>query len=149
LENQYNFEEIIAEKEIIQKIGKIDLKLLELKDFDVLYYTFPLIEKLVLEILKLYEYSDIEFYNQGTYRTLQSLKEKNQNLFSKSLLEEIDYFFNTDGIRNKVAHYKKEDISLNINEMERLRVLVLNLLIIYSNSLKNIDKKEKKKIEYL
>ena len=58
--------------EMKNTIGTINYDMLDSRSYLTLYYLFPLVEKLFVEVLKNYEDADIELYNQGTYRTIES-----------------------------------------------------------------------------
>ena len=57
----------------ILKVGKIDMEVIYDESFYSLYYKFPLIERLVLEIYKLIPGTNIEMYEQGTMKTINSI----------------------------------------------------------------------------
>ena len=59
--------------ETIKLIGKIDTAAIRKNNIESLYYEFPLIERVVLEIYKLLPLSDVEFYQQGTMRTIMEM----------------------------------------------------------------------------
>ena len=67
-------------EEMQDAIGLIDFKALDNNNFEVLYYLFPLIERIFIDILKYSIISDIEIYSQGTFRTLESALKKRENL---------------------------------------------------------------------
>ena len=56
----------------IDKIGKIDLDVIKDNSFYSLYYKFPLIERIILEIYKVIPGSNVEMYEQGKMKTINS-----------------------------------------------------------------------------
>lgn len=124
--------------EMINTIGKIDLNVLESRTETSLYYLFPLIERLVIEILKYKEDANIEFYEQGTYRTLNSILdiEENTKYFDKDLINLIQEYYRNDGLRNKMLHFKGDD-SIEITTIDLLatKVIVIKLIKLYNITL--------------
>ena len=55
----------IQNNDTIQLIGEIDIDLLNSNKVESLNYSFPLIERMILEIYKLVPESDVEHYEQG------------------------------------------------------------------------------------
>lgn len=127
---------------IEQYIGKIDERIFQSSDANVLYYLFPLIEKTVLEILKLHSNVDVEINEQGTYRTLNSLLEKSRNrkCFSKKILEKLHVYFDNAGLRNELMHYTPEldELKIGLNELNTVKDLSLFLL----NQLSRLARKD-------
>ena len=68
----------VEDEETINVIGKIDLDILNSQIVESLYYMFPLIERLVLEIYKLIPDADVEHYEQGIMKTLLSIIKNNE-----------------------------------------------------------------------
>ena len=58
-------------------IGQIDVDILYEEKVECLYYIFPLIERMVLEIFKLVPESDVEYIEQGIMKTPISIIENN------------------------------------------------------------------------
>ena len=128
--------------EMINTIGKIDLDLLENRTEISLYYLFPLIERLVVEILKYKTDTNVECYEQGKYRTLYSIlsSEENTKYFDKNLVNLIKEYFKEDGLRNKLLHYRGDDtIKLTIIDLLAIKVISIKLLKIYNLTLKELD----------
>lgn len=128
--------------EMINTIGKIDLNVLESRTEESLYYLFPLIERLVVEILKYKSDSNIEFYEQGTYRTLNSIfeSEENKKYFDEDLINLIKKYYDEDGLRNKLLHYRGESsINITIIDLLATKVIVTRLLRLYNLTLKQLD----------
>lgn len=118
-------------------IGLIDFKALDSRNFEVLYYLFPLIEKLFIEVLKYNIDSDIELYNQGTYRTLESALEKSENhkFFNEDLIRVIHFFYNKGGLRNKLFHYTGATINITTFDILATKCIALQLLKTYKNKI--------------
>lgn len=57
----------------INLVGDIDIDLLNNQIVETLYYAFPLIERLILEIYKQIPDADVEQYEQGTSKTILSI----------------------------------------------------------------------------
>lgn len=152
----YNYFKNEAEKyylpEMLGTIGIIDSKELESRNVDSLYYIFPLIERLVVEILKYKPDSNIEFYEQGTYRTLNSILEveENSKYFDVNLANLIKTYYKDNGLRNKILHFRGErDITLTIIDLLTTKVIVVKLLKLYNLTLKQYDNIELNEIALL
>lgn len=80
-----------------------------------LLYLFPLIERIIVEILSLEPNSDIEHYSQGTYRTMNEILNKNKDILTELLGYEIYqslcYLYidnnNNKSLRNQICHIKQ------------------------------------------
>ena len=140
-------------EEIQQNIGNVDTEMFYNDKVDILYYFFPLIEKLVLEILKIYNYADVECYEQGTYRTLYSIVQKEQNkiVFPPEVIDGLEHYYKDNGLRNLMMHYsdKLPDLKIKISELINAKNLFCYLLIIYKTALDQTEKESNIKIEYL
>lgn len=139
--------------EVKKNIGSLDTEMFYNDKVDILYYFFPLIEKLVLEILKIYNYTDVEFYEQGKYRTLYSIIQKEQNriVFPPEVIDGLEEYYKDDGLRNLIMHYsdKLPDLKIKINELTNIKNLFCYLLIIYKTALEKAENQSNAKIEYL
>lgn len=140
-------------EEIQRNIGNVDAEMFCNDKVDILYYFFPLIEKIVLEILKMYNYTDIEHYEQGMYRTLYSIIQKEQNriVFSSEVLEGLEHYYKDNGLRNLMMHYsdKLPNLKVKISELINVKNLFCYLLIMYNKVLDQIENQSDVKIEYL
>jgi len=118
-------------------LENIDFDLLKSQNYDdLILYAFPLLERLIIEILKFNSISDIEVSTQGTYRTLNSVINNNElhlSINDKKLLKEL---FKDDGVRNKLMHVSDEIIEIDIAKIEEMRVLIFVLI----EKLKEIEK---------
>lgn len=138
--------------EMINTLGIIDLDILESRTVESLYYLFPLIEKLVIEILKYKLDSNIEFYEQGTYRTLNSIldSEENKKYFNKDLINLIKKYYADDGLRNKLLHFRgKNSVNCTTIDLLATKVIVIKLLRLYNLTLKELDDIELNEIALL
>ena len=117
-------------------IGQIDVEILHEEKVECLYYIFPLIEKMILEIFKLVPESDVEYIEQGIMKTPISIIENNDS--SKVLPSYIIYiikkYYKEDGPRNKLLHIGNAEITVNVS-FNVLLYLISNLLIILKNKL--------------
>lgn len=139
----------IQDKSTIKVIGKIDTKLLNSGNLKSLYYSFPLIERMVLEIYKLIPESDVEQYQQGIMKTTMSIIKSNDNLLPQKSLEMIKSYYDGENcLRNKLFHPKKKSATIKINFNE-INYLVMQLLSILKGNLKENDVYEFKDIEQL
>lgn len=122
----------INEGKLSRYIGIIDVKMFESRDANSLYYLFPLIERTVLEILKVKDESDVEVIRKGNYRTLYSLIEipENKKHFSDKEIDELRYFFKDNGLRNKLMHYSSELEFLKVSPSEIARVKCISILLL-------------------
>lgn len=138
--------------EMSSTIGIIDLKELESRNVDSLYYIFPLIERLVVEILKYKPDSNVEFYEQGTYRTLNSILEveENSKYFDMNLVSLMKTYYTDNGLRNKILHFKGESyITVTIIDLLATKVIVVKLLKLYNSTLKQYGNLELSEIALL
>lgn len=124
--------------ETIKLIGKIDIDEIRKNSVGSLYYEFPLIERLVLEIYKLLPLSDVEFYQQGTMRTIMEIiKKDSHNYFSENLVNLLEKYFGDNGLRNKLFHVRDDVGTININQDEfdfnEIKFLLMNLIILLRN----------------
>lgn len=123
--------------EIKSIVGDIDMKILKLKCVENLYYTLPLIERLVLEIYKLEPDADIEYMQQGVMRTPISIIEDNKeiSILPNNVVKIIKEYFSEDGIRNKLFHPKEIRFRIKV-DFKKIEETVLILIEILKNKLK-------------
>lgn len=150
--NNSEFVRIFENEITISKIGKIDLETVESTTFDSLFYKFPLIERIVLEIYKCVPGTNVEMYDQGTMKTINSIIDNNNsfNIIPNSLIDKINIYFNEDDSspRNKIFHIASEDdltVSVSFEEINYIIAQLLGLLNHVSKqytleNLKKIDK---------
>ena len=128
------FIEIYESDDTKKIIGKLDINILKLEKIENLYYTLPLIERLVVEIYKQSPGTDIECYNQGIIRTPISIIESNKKLeiLPRYLVKIIKKYYKPSGIRNKIFHLEKDKIRVKVNFKE-INFVIMKLLKILRN----------------
>ena len=120
----------IQSEETIKLIGEVDLKLLNSQTVESLYYSFPLIERLVLEIYKLIPDADIEQYNQGIMRPIVSIIDGNSdNILPENIVKIIKKYFDDDGARNQLFHNKVGVINIKVS-FDEINFAIMQLLSI-------------------
>lgn len=152
--NNSDFIKLFENKTTISKLGKIDMEVIEDDSYESLYYKFPLVERLVLEIYKCVPGTNIEMYEQGTMKTINSIINNNSSfdLLPEDLLCKINKYFNENdnSPRNKLFHTLGEEyfeVIVDFNEVNYIIAQLLALLTHISNeftlsTLKKIDKIE-------
>ena len=139
----------IQDKSTIKVIGQIDIKLLNSGNEKSLYYSFPLIERMILEIYKLIPESDVEQYQQGIMKTMISIIKSNDKILPEKSLEMIKYYYGGENcLRNKLFHPKTKSITIKINFNE-INYLIMQLLSILKDNLKENNVYEFKDIKHL
>lgn len=138
-------------EEMQDAIGLIDFKALDNNNFEVLYYLFPLIERIFIDILKYSIISDIEIYSQGTFRTLESALKKRENLncFDSETIEVLNTFYCKQGLRNKLFHYRGQTIMISGLDIKAIKLLGLKLLKQYKKTLENATDFKDLKIDFI
>lgn len=122
-------------------VGKIKVDLLNTKVAENLYYIFPLIERMVLEIYKLVPGANIEQYEKKVMKTINSILKQNENLYiiPIELSKTIQDYFKEDGLRNKLFHVNSKKQVIFQTNIDELNYIIMHLLSI----LKKIDKNYK------
>lgn len=137
----------------ISKIGKIDMEVIEDKSYYSLYYKFPLIERLVLEIYRSVPGTNIEKYEQGTMKTINSIIKSNSalELIPQNIIEKINVYFNEkdDSPRNVVFHEWGENEKKVVVNFEEINYIISNLLALLNHMSKEYNLATLKKIEAL
>ena len=116
------FIRIFENDKTISRIGKIDMNVINDNSIYSLYYKFPLIEKIILEIYRLIPRANIEQYEQGTMKKI--------NIIYPELKKMIDNYFNEsdDSPRNVLFHPRgNETISVTVN-FEEINEIIAKLL---------------------
>lgn len=144
----------LFESEItISKVGKIDMEVIEDKSYYSLYYKFPLIERLVLEIYRSVPGTNIEKYEQGTMKTINSIIKSNSalELIPQNIIEKIDIYFNEkdDSSRNVVFHEWGENEKKVVVNFEEINYIISNLLALLNHMSKKYNLATLKKIKTL
>ena len=138
----------IQSEETIKLIGEVDLKLLNSQTVESLYYSFPLIERLVLEIYKLIPDADIEQYNQGIMRPIVSIIDGNSdNILPENIVKIIKKYFDDDGARNQLFHNKVGVINMKVS-FDEINFAIMQLLSILKSKISENSDFNFENIEY-
>ena len=138
----------IQNSNTIKLIGEIDINLLKSNKVESLNYSFPLIERMVLEIYKLVPESDVEHHEQGIMRTPISIIDNNVETLPQNTINIIKRIYGDDGIRNKLFHVKSEVINIEVSFAE-VNYLIMQLLSILRDKINQNKGFEIKDIDYL
>ena len=122
-----DFIKAIQNSDTINLIGDIDVDLLKLNKIESLNYSFPLIERMILEIYKLVPESDVEHHEQGIMKTPISIIDNNVEVLPEKTVNIIKRIYGDDGIRNKLFHVKSEIINIEVS-YEEINYLIMQLL---------------------
>ncbi len=136
----------------ISKIGKIDMLVIDDTSFDSLYYKFPLIERLVLEIYKAIPGTNIEMYRQGTMKTLNSIINSNKiNVILPDLHEMINkYFYESNNSPRNTIFHPSENTSIKVEvNFEEINCIIAKLLALLNHISKEYSLATLNKIEKL
>lgn len=134
------FIKIFENENTILRIGKIDMNVINDNSIYSLFYKFPLIERLILEIYKAIPRSNIEMYEQGTMKSINSIINSNSDIsiIYPDLKDMIDvYFFDSDeSPRNKLFHPKGNfTITVMVN-FEQINEIIAKLLALLNHVIK-------------
>lgn len=131
-------------------LGNIDTEILINRKIEALYYFFPLIEKMILEIFKLVPEADVEYISQGIMKTPISLIESNENCYQlpENIVEIIKKYYGEDGVRNKLFHVIDKEINIVVDYKEILYLVSVLLCILRDKTLE-YDEKEFINIELI
>lgn len=145
-----DFIDCYQNNDTISLIGKIDTNILRINKIESLFYAFPLIERMVLEIFKLVPGTDVEQYEQGTMKTIMSIIDYNSsyNILPQGIISMIERYFGKEGARNKLFHIKDEKQIIKVS-YEEINILILELLKILKDRLKEVNNFEFKNVEHL
>ena len=129
------FIKVLEDDLTISKIGKIDLEAINDNTFYSLYYKFPLIERIILEIYKAIPGANIELYEQGTMKTINSIINNNPDIdiLLPDLKNLISNYFSEDdnAPRNIIFHPSFDDtiqVTVNFEEINHIIASLLGLL---------------------
>lgn len=130
-------------------IGKIDADFLNENNADMLYYAFPLIERILLEIFKLTPGSDVEHIEQGIMKTPIAMLEKNDaiNVLPEYILDLIKKYYSDNGIRNNLFHVDVSIDRVPLNAFDEVRILATKTFNILKNKIE--ETKTKSVIEFI
>lgn len=111
----------------------IDLKypnLFDLVEVEVLYYLFPLLERLLVEIISFSNLINIEHQDQGSIRTINSILIMDE-MYSYLPMKELTFLremYKSEGLRNFMSHYEEngtfEVAIADINEIKRIIIIL-------------------------
>lgn len=140
----------IEDEQTINIVGNIDTDFLSNKIVENLYYSFPLIERLILEIYKQIPDADVEQYEQGTSKTILSIINHNKVDIIPEYIKNLiyKYYDGDDSLRNQLFHPKEDVVNINVS-FEEINYMIMQLLSILKNLLKENDSYNFKEIEYL
>lgn len=120
-----------------EKFGKIDINHVNLHSLGSLYYLFPLIERIVIEIFDFIPEANIEVSNQGTYKTMSEII-KNNTIFDVEINSLLIEYYSDNGVRNTIIHNNKNNFPISIT-FENLYYLLVYLLEKYVELAKKYD----------
>lgn len=143
-----NTSELLKNKEIIKLLGNIDCEILNSNKAESLYYSLPLIERIILEIYKLVPESNIESIEQGIMRTPVKIIEANEQVLPKELLEKIKTIYQDNGLRNKIFHPTGDALEIKVDFCE-INKIILQLLEILIQKLETVSIGSFKEISFL
>lgn len=140
----------IEDEQTINIVGNIDTDFLSNKIVENLYYSFPLIERLILEIYKQIPDADVEQYEQGTSKTILSIINHNKVDIIPEYIKNLiyKYYDGDDSLRNQLFHPKEDVVNINVS-FEEINYIIMQLLSILKKLLKENDNYYFKEIEYL
>lgn len=140
----------IEDEQTINIVGNIDVDFLSKQIVENLYYAFPLIERLILEIYKQIPDADVEQYEQGTSKTILSIINRNNGDIIPEYTKELiyKYYDGDNALRNKLFHVKEDIVNIKVS-FEEINYIIMELLSILKKLLKENDSYNFKKIEYL
>ena len=127
----------IEDEQTINIVGNIDTDFLSNKIVENLYYSFPLIERLILEIYKQIPDADVEQYEQGTSKTILSIINHNKVDIIPEYIKNLiyKYYDGDDSLRNQLFHPKEDVVNINVS-FEEINYIIMQLLSILKNLLK-------------
>ena len=118
------------------KFGDVDVDTVknESNDYQLLYYYYPMIERLFRNILDTEEVFNLDNIRSDTFKTLKSIIENNEeqivSVFDKEFGDELLYYLKEtyfdDGIRNTIMHYNKENLKLMNHVLYPQNIFFLN-----------------------
>lgn len=140
----------IEDNQTINTVGNIDVDFLSNQIVDTLYYSFPLIERLILEIYKQIPDADVEQYEQGTPKTIISIIDHNSMGIIPQYTKELiyKYYDGDSAIRNQLLHPQKDIISIKVSFKE-INYIIMQLLNILKKLLNKNDTCYFNEIKYL
>lgn len=126
-------------EELDRLIGKENIKLFDEENIMVLLYMFPLIERLIIEILDISTIVNVESKEQGTIKTINSLLQQDivKKILGDGLFEKISKYFNEDGIRNKMMHFDphSNEVVCNLYDIQEVKKIAIDLIRLYTKKI--------------
>lgn len=116
----------VENDDIKEIFGKIDVDHINLHSLGSLYYLFPLIERIIVEIFDLIPEANIEVSNQGTYKTVLEII-KDNTIFDADINSLLREYYSDNGIRNTIIHNNKNNFPISVT-FEELYYLLVYLL---------------------
>ncbi len=108
------------EKDLIVKfnkenniIGEVDIYYWELNSFETLYYFYPLMERLIINILSIEGREKIEIQDSQRMKTLNEILKDNM-IISEYVTDKLKCIYNEEGNRNKLLHGEIFKDNINI-----------------------------------
>ncbi len=108
------------EKDVIEKfnkrnniIGEIDIYYWGLNSFETLYYFYPLMERLIINILSIEGREKIEIQDSQRMKTLNEILKDNM-IISEYVTDKLKCIYNEEGNRNKLLHGEIFKDNINI-----------------------------------
>ena len=127
----------IENNDIEEKFGKIDINHINLHSLGSLYYLFPLIERIVIEIFDFIPEANIEVSDQGTYKTMSEII-KDNTIFDVEINSLLIEYYSDNGVRNTIIHNNKNNFPISIT-FGNLYYLLVYLLEKYVELTKKYD----------
>lgn len=144
-----DFIKALGDDNIKNIIGEIDTDFLNSGTVESLYYSFPLIERMVLEIYKLVPAADVEHYEQGIMKTLLSIIQNNKvEVLPEQTIQILNKYYGDDGLRNQLLHPNKDIIDINVS-FDEINYIIMQLMSILKRLLKENINYQFKDIESL
>jgi len=137
-----NYEKIIKQFNEYDNnfFGYIDVNLLstEKEEFELLYFLFPMIERIIRYILDSTGVYELESQKNETFKTINSIFENNNDAilekfgddFGVELIEYINYIYKESGIRDKTMHFNN-NTSVEIETIKKSKCFFLKLIEFY------------------
>ena len=117
-------------------LKEIDYTIFNSDNVYSLLYLFPLIERLIIETLGLSFDMKVEIDEQGKIRTINSVLETEEckKIFDANALDALLYYFDSQGLRNKIMHFDPMITSVECKNSDifRIQQIALYLMVTYN-----------------
>lgn len=118
--------------------GKIDVDHICKCSLASLYYLFPLIERIIIEIFNMIPESNVEVLNQGTYKSVNEILDCNENVLDEWATLQLKEYYANDGARNTIFHNKNFfNISFDFEQIGKLLIYLLEKYLKMAENLNN------------